>query len=58
MGKDTVIPDINEMMIAARGSWLCDIFQKHKLTADERAFIINKLIKNFMQGKKDSGQRT
>lgn len=45
--------DPDEMKIAREASFLCEIFQKHKLNADEKKMIIRELIQDFKKKKEE-----
>lgn len=53
MAYEFQINDPDEMKIAAEGSFLCELFQKYKLTKYEKQKIIQSLIKDFKKMKEE-----
>jgi hypothetical protein len=53
---DHIINDPDEMVIARKASWLCKLFQFHKLNVDDKQSIIRNLIKKHKEERIKNGQ--
>lgn len=56
MNQITMPNDPVEMKIAANASWLCNLFQKHSLTCEEKQAVLKEIFIDFKERQLKDGQ--